>query len=89
MLELASGTGVHAKLYSEQFPVLTFQPTEADAYMVAQCNDGTSETDKVSWCRKLDVLEEEDWKGIEDIAEKEGKFDLVLMSNALHMIPCE
>ncbi|ORY75941.1 hypothetical protein BCR35DRAFT_353466 [Leucosporidium creatinivorum] len=87
ILEIASGAGVHSNVYSQLYPHLEIQPTECDDFMTAQCDKTNRDNARVKKAIVLDVTEEEDWKGVEELVEKEGTFDVVLASNCLHMIP--
>lgn len=87
VIELASGQGIHSSAFSRAFPHLHFQPTECDEYGIEQVNQ-TCKADgcggNIERCKRLDVLEEGDWKAL----EVEGsKFDVVIGSNFLHMVP--
>lgn len=86
-LELASGNGSHAKLYTETYPELELQPTEADEYLCGECNLTNDGNAGVAKAIVLDVMEDGYWHELEQAASA-SKYDLVLANNCFHMIPC-
>lgn len=58
--------------------------------MTSQVDKTNEGNQNISKAIELDVTEEQGgWEELEKQAETAGKFDLVFVSNALHMIPCE
>ncbi|GAA5832728.1 hypothetical protein JCM11251_005740 [Rhodosporidiobolus azoricus] len=103
VLELSSGSGIHAALYAKTWPDVLIQPTECDEWGCEQI-DEMVEKEKIEIGRQgkdgaevekavmLDVLEETGWKNLRAKAESAGEgerglYDLVLGSNFLHMVP--
>ncbi|KAK4052380.1 hypothetical protein OIV83_002182 [Microbotryomycetes sp. JL201] len=100
VLELGSGTGIHAGVYAEAFDnIQSLQPTEADAFLVGQCRDNagpvnerltvksSQPTTKLLHAQVLDVLEDPDWRNLAKHLPSRSKWDTVLINNCLHMIP--
>ncbi|GAA6031562.1 hypothetical protein JCM8097_006521 [Rhodosporidiobolus ruineniae] len=98
LLELASGNGTHSALFARTWPGLVVRPTECDDFGCSAV-DQTSEKEGVSLLAgekaggvkkavKLDVLDGEDWRGLEGLTAGEQKpYDFVFGSNFLHMVP--
>ncbi|GAA5942833.1 hypothetical protein JCM10213_002965 [Rhodosporidiobolus nylandii] len=102
VLELASGNGTHAALYAQTWPAVVLQPTECDEYGCAEVDrtareksvqKAAGEKGGVRKAVLLDVLEDDGWRAVEEALEKEessgakGRYDLVVGSNFLHMVP--
>lgn len=93
VLELSSGNGTHAAVYSEAFPGLDITPTEADSFGVGEirqtverANVGKRASGGVREGVVLDFGEDVGWQELEKRVEIEEKFDLVVGSNFLHMV---
>lgn len=88
VLELASGQGVQISGYSKAFPKIKFYPTECDQYGVEEVNKVVNERGGgVEDCSILDVMVEEDWKKIGSKLADGDKFEVVVGTNFLHMVP--
>ncbi|KAK4057086.1 hypothetical protein OIO90_001986 [Microbotryomycetes sp. JL221] len=94
VLELGSGTGVHAALYVQDNSNLnSLQPTEADEYLVGQCRQNAQSSSEQATGPTirdpvvLDVLDEQNWVALKDKTTHTDRYDLVLINNCLHMIP--
>lgn len=82
VLEVASGTGQHARYFAEQLPGITWIPTDvsADALQSIEAWSAEAELENLERPRFLDVLSQP-WP-IADI-------DAVLCSNMIHITPWE
>ncbi|BGP34171.1 hypothetical protein JCM10296v2_005986 [Rhodotorula toruloides] len=93
VLELASGNGTHATLFTRTYPSLSIQPTECDSFGVKRINETVSRerAERVRGAVRLDVMSDGDWEGLgRRLGEEEGegkRYDLVFGSNFLHMVP--
>ncbi|KAM0790698.1 hypothetical protein ACM66B_004556 [Microbotryomycetes sp. NB124-2] len=101
VLELGSGTGVHAGVYVQDFDnIKSLQPTEADDILVNECRNTAKQTNeclvtetsiqrpRLLDARVLDVLQDEDWQDLARNLPSDGsQWDTVLINNCLHMIP--
>ncbi|BGO93731.1 hypothetical protein NBRC10512_006612 [Rhodotorula toruloides] len=93
VLELASGNGTHAALFTRTYPSLSIQPTECDSFGVKRIDQTVARegAERVRAAVKVDVMSEGDWEGLgRKLREEEGegkRYDLVFGSNFLHMVP--
>lgn len=78
-LEIASGTGQHAAWFARGLPAWRWQPTEADARMLASIAEWCDGLGNVDAPVRLDVLEAP-WP-------VDGRFDAVTCANLLHISP--
>ncbi|KAK4336323.1 hypothetical protein RTBOTA2_005100 [Rhodotorula toruloides] len=93
VLELASGNGTHATLFTRSYPSLSIQPTECDSFGVKRINETVARdgAERVRRAIRVDVMSDGDWEGLgRRLREEEGegkRYDLVFGSNFLHMVP--
>jgi hypothetical protein len=85
VLEIASGFGAHLRAYAENYPAITFQPTECDDYLCREIVDETNGLSNVVQPRVLDVLDEGNWQQLR--AATQLVFDVVVILNLLHVAP--
>lgn len=80
MLEIASGTGQHARAFADALPGWTWQPTDVTAERFASITAWATGQDRVLSPRLLDAGQP-GWAG------GWGQWDAVLLVNLLHLIP--
>lgn len=81
MLEIASGTGLHAGHFAAAHPAWTWQPTDGDESMLPSIAERTRNLDNVRAPLQLDVLR---WPWPQALDER---FDAVFCANMLHISP--
>lgn len=94
VLELCSGNGTHAVVYSKVFPSLDVTPTEADQFGVREIGATVEAAAKqfhpgsggVREGVVLDFAEESGWKVLEQNVGADGQFELVVGSNFLQSV---
>lgn len=78
-LEIASGTGQHIVHFAKALPGLHWHPTDVEAKRLASINAFADGTANIAPARHLNATEA-GW------AAKVGPFDLIFLSNLLHLI---
>lgn len=82
LLEIASGSGQHAVFFAQQFPQLTWQPSDLDDENLASITAWVAESDRANLLSplRLDVTQAE-WDS--------GEVDAVFNANMIHIAPWE
>lgn len=83
LLEISSGSGQHIARFADEFPDITFQPTEYDAENLSSIDAWSDGKSNVLPAIHLDILSE-DW-----LDETIEKFDTLFCSNVIHITPWE
>ncbi len=81
VLEIGSGSGQHVTRFANEFPAITFQPTEYDVENLASINAWAMEKPNILPAQQLDVMS--------DTWLDEKQFDALLCFNVIHITPWE
>jgi len=83
LLEISSGSGQHVARFANEFPSITFQPTEYDVENLPSIDAWANEKTNVLPALHLDVLSTDWFEGTIE------KFDTIFCANVIHITPWE